>query len=188
MTKLALILILVPITLRHVHHHWCTRNVSRKIKKRGLTSVITWFLCYVVLLAGVIFRAYGFTCNDMNWYVWFGYALLWIAVVGRMTSIHQLGKAFDEFIDIKPEQKLIDTGIFAYIRHPLHYFLILEMGAMAWVIEDVWSWCVLGFAFVILILREKEEEKALVQAFGDSYRAYRKRAWALVDILPKKYK
>ena len=187
MTKLALALIAVPIILRHIHHHWCTRHASRKMKQRGMISVIIWFLCYIVLLAGVILLACRFTYDDINWYVWVGYVLLWIAVVGRMISIHQLGKAFDEFIDIKPGQKLIDTGIFAYIRHPLHYFLILEMGAMAWLTEDVWSWCVLGVAFVILILREKEEEKALIEAFGDSYRAYRKRAWALVDILPGKH-
>lgn len=184
MAKLALILIVVPMMLRHLHHHWCTRHVSRKIKKRGIISVITWFVCYVSLLAGMIFRVYRFAYHDMHGYFWMGYALLWIAVVGRMIGIHQLGKAFDEFIDIKPEQKLIDTGIFAYVRHPLHYALILEMGAMAWLIEEAWSWCVLGFAFVILVLREKEEEKALVQAFGDSYRAYRKRAWALIDMLP----
>jgi len=100
-----------------------------------------------------------------------------------MHSIHQLGKAFNEFIHIEPQQKLVDTGIYSIIRHPLHYFLMLEMIGMALVIQSLWGWSLVAFSAVVLVFREQQEEKALEDAFGDQYRQYRKRAVALVDIL-----
>lgn len=179
--NILLILIIVPLLIRHTHHFWCIRHASRQIKKEGIVSVIIWFISYILLSAGSIYSVFHVKITH---YDIIGITILWIAVFGRMISIHQLGKAFSEFIYIGTEHSLIDTGIYSLIRHPLHYFLMLEMVSFAWIVFGLWSWILVTFNFIILIFREIQEEKALIHAFGEKYHVYRKNTMALVDLLP----
>lgn len=183
-TAAYLLFIALPLILRHVYHFWCTRHASRRLQKRGITSVALWFVSYIILAAGV----FGKICRSksVRWSFWAGGVMLWGACIGRMISIRQLGRAFSEFIDIRPAQRLIDTGIYAHVRHPLHYFLLLEMVAMAVVIGSVWSWSLIALSTGVLFFRELDEEKALEQAFGKKYQDYRKHAVALVDIISRR--
>lgn len=180
MKELYFVLAFLPLVMRHAHHFWCTRHAHRRIMDRGMVSVVFWFIAYVGLMIGMFFELYN---NTQQWYFIAGCCVLWLAAAGRMHSIHQLGKAFNEFIHIEPQQKLVDTGIYSIVRHPLHYFLMLEMIGMALVIQNLWGWILVALSAVVLVFRELQEEKALENAFGEKYRQYRKRAVALVDIL-----
>ncbi|RMF85913.1 MAG: isoprenylcysteine carboxylmethyltransferase family protein [Nitrospinota bacterium] len=142
---------------------------------------MVWFFCYLSLMVAMLYRAFQLSPGLS---FWGGYLLLWCAAIGRMISIRQLGLAFSEFIRVEKDQPLVDTGIYAYVRHPLHYFLMLEMVAMAWLAGFLWGWGVVGVAMITLVFREVQEERALVRAYGDRYRRYRQRALALIDLLP----
>jgi protein-S-isoprenylcysteine O-methyltransferase Ste14 len=68
--------------------------------------------------------------------------------------------------------QLATGGPFALMRHPIYMGLnLLALGTAIWVP----TWLVWG-AFLMMVigsdLRGRAEEKLLVQAFGDSYRAY----------------
>lgn len=183
MDRWQLVLIGIPLVLRHIHHFICTRNTSRPVAGPGFISVIIWFFSYGILAAGMCYYLFN---SQIHYSFWIGYVLLWLATAGRMTGIHQLGKVYSECIHIEKDQPLIDTGIYAYLRHPLHYFLLLEMVSMALLTGVRWPWGVVTVNFITLLFRERQEEKALEQVYGDTYRSYRKRAVALVDLFPVK--
>ena len=183
MTRLPVVLIAIPLVIRHGHHFWCTRHASRHGHWRGLPSVVIWFVVYVLLASGSFYRTYG---NEAHWNFWAGLVILWIATAGRIISIRELGRGFSEFIAMAPQKRLIDTGIYAYVRHPLHYFLVLEMAALSLIVYQPWGWCLVGLAMLTLVQRELQEEQFLEATFGEAYRAYRRRAAALVDLFPGK--
>ncbi len=183
MVRWQLILVCIPLIIRHSHHYICTRHAPRPGIGPGFLSVAIWFLSYITLMAGM---GYYLFSGPFRLLFWPGYLLLWLATLGRMISIHQLGRVYSECIHIAEGQQLIDTGIYAYLRHPLHYFLLLEMISMALLTRALWGWGVVAVSFITLIVRERQEEKALEEKFGDAYRTYRKHAVALVDLFPAK--
>jgi protein-S-isoprenylcysteine O-methyltransferase Ste14 len=76
--------------------------------------------------------------------------------------------------------RLVTSGIYHYVRHPMALaVLILCHGLMLLRLSPA---SIIGFTVVILfykLLIQKDEEKSLIEQFGEEYRAYRKRVPAL---------
>ena len=151
----------------------------------GRESVVAWYLVYSTILAIALWRA------------WFepwataplaGFALLWGGILLRLRSLHEMGAYYDHFILIKDDHRLIDTGPYRWLRHPLHLGLHIEMAGLAWLAGSLLGWVVLGLALVVLLRRNLEEEQALERHFGIAYRDYRRRAWDVVDWLPGSFR
>jgi protein-S-isoprenylcysteine O-methyltransferase Ste14 len=102
-----------------------------------------------------------------------------IAVIGRV----QLGKNWVNLEDyqILSSQKLVDTGIYNYIRHPIYAGDILLLIGLELALN---SWLVLGiFALIPYIFRQvKAEESLLLNTFPD-YDAYQKNTKMFIPFL-----
>lgn len=92
-----------------------------------------------------------------------------VAIIGRL----QLGKNWANLEDYQviPEQTLVKTGIYRYIRHPIYIgdvllILGLEMALNSWLV-------IAGIALFLFVIRQAlAEESILLRAFPD-YQAYR---------------
>ena len=72
--------------------------------------------------------------------------------------------------------RLVDTGIYAVVRHPQYLGGILSIFVATLLFYPHWLFAVLGVpGSTILYLSAKEEEKNLIQRFGNDYRAYMQR-------------
>ena len=177
------VLIAVPLVVRHACHLWVTRRRARSEGRGGMVSVAVWLVCYVGLM-GVM--AWRLPVMGSHWDWWVAYGLLWSAVVLRVWGVVHLGLNYSERIAIRPNHQLVETGPYRVLRHPLHLGLMLEMASMAWLGGWMWSWIAVAVSLALLVHRERAEEAHLEATFGDAYRAYRRRAWALVDLLPRR--
>jgi protein-S-isoprenylcysteine O-methyltransferase Ste14 len=70
------------------------------------------------------------------------------------------------------EQRLVTTGVRAYIRHPVYLAHLCEM--LAWSIGTGLTVCygLTGFAIMTGAMMIKKEDSELQQRFGESWRAY----------------
>ena len=69
--------------------------------------------------------------------------------------------------------QLVDTGIYAVVRHPQYLGGILAIFVATPLLYPHWLFVVLGIpGAVILYWSTIEEEKQLVEQFGDGYRSY----------------
>ena len=115
----------------------------------------------------------------LGWIIWvFGMVLVMAPIIifprrGGVTK----GKSFVN------TTRLVDTGIYAVVRHPQYLGGILSIFVATSLFYQHWLFVVLGLPGAVLVyLGAKEEDKRLIEKFGDDYKRYMQRV-PRMDIL-----
>ena len=106
-----------------------------------------------------------------------GLLLTWLA------RIH-LGRLWSSAITRKERHRVVDTGPYAFVRHPIYTGIITAVVATA-AIEATLA-ALVGAAFICsgLWLKARAEERFLMVELGtDDYRSYRRRVPMLIPFL-----
>jgi protein-S-isoprenylcysteine O-methyltransferase Ste14 len=103
-----------------------------------------------------------------------GLLLLW-------RSHHALGKNFRPTLEVSPDQELVTTGPYKYVRHPLYVAFLLMLTSTG-LLSSNWFIGVVGVLLIasITVVRIPAEEMFLEQRFGEQYREYRRGTPALL--------
>ncbi len=113
-----------------------------------------------------------------------GIALMLAGVAFRWYAIHVLGRYFTPVVVIQPEHSVVENGPYRWIRHPsysgaLLTFLGYTLVLGNWVSMDlVVAAVAIGYAYRIAV-----EERALLDALGEPYRAYMKRTKRIIPFV-----
>ena len=98
----------------------------------------------------------------------------------------ELADNWTPFVEIKDKQKLIKTGIYKYIRHPMYLSLWIFVIFQGFLLSNIFieiigilTWANLYF------IRISNEEKMMIDTFGNEYKEYIENT---VRILPKMVK
>lgn len=99
----------------------------------------------------------------------------------RWTAIRTLGRFFTVDVAIHDAHRVVDTGLYAWVRHPSYTGLLLAFLGLAFTFG---SWAsvaaLMAAATAALAGRIRTEEAALAQALGEPYRAYCRRTKRLI--------
>lgn len=164
-------------------------NFSRKAmrgQKHMSWSLPAFFLLHAGIITGmtVEFFVKGGTVNVAVSLV--GLALFAAAMVLRLVAIRTLDKFWSLDVEIREGHKLVRHGVYGFMRHPVYAAIILEFVGMNLVANAYWTLlATLLLYFPLLGVRLVQEEKVLVEKFGDDYRRYRHEVRALVPIRSK---
>ena len=105
----------------------------------------------------------------LGWVIWaFGMVLVLAPIITfpRRGGVAK-GKAFVH------TTRLVDTGIYAVVRHPQYFGGILAIFLATPLLYQHWLFAVLGILGAILVyLGAKQEDKRLIEKFGDEYKHY----------------
>ena len=110
-------------------------------------------------------------------------ALAWLGVIVFAASLwlfyrthKDLGRNWSVSLDIRESHKLVTTGVYALVRHPMYSAFWLWAIAQALLLPN-WVAGVAGLVgFGTLFFgRVGEEERLMCDAFGDEYRSYMRR-------------
>jgi protein-S-isoprenylcysteine O-methyltransferase Ste14 len=83
-----------------------------------------------------------------------------------------LGRYWSGELETQPDHKLIDTGPYAVVRHPL-YSSYVALGLGLFAMSGSWTVGVSALAYFLAVAsRIPKEEAMLEQRLGESYRAY----------------
>jgi protein-S-isoprenylcysteine O-methyltransferase Ste14 len=164
---------------------------SRKTEKR-VYSWDAWVSRLLMVAGGVlIFRPNSFGLGGGElWRVGVagGYALAGVTIAGVAFAwwarIH-LGSLWSGSVTLKEGHRVIDTGPYSLVRHPIYTGLLLA--ASATVAAAATMQASIGFALVLVgvLLKARVEERLLSAELGpDAHGAYRQRVPMLVPFLP----
>ncbi|MBN2075865.1 MAG: isoprenylcysteine carboxylmethyltransferase family protein [Dehalococcoidales bacterium] len=146
-----------------------------KTKKDIFWVSVLSILCIVcfpanpLVLTGVLeVKPYTVT-NILAWIVWaFGMILVFAPIV----MFPRRGGSPKGLKFVKTT-RIVDTGIYAVIRHPQYTGGIYSIFLTTLLIYPHWLFVILGVAGTYLLyLSTRTEDKILIEKFGDEYREY----------------
>ena len=104
-----------------------------------------------------------------------GWACGVVSFAIRRSAIAALGKFWSLHVEIREKHEFVRGGPFRWMRHPTYFSMILELLAAALLLQAPATLAVVTMLFVpALVERVRLEEAALVEKFGDAYRAYQR--------------
>jgi protein-S-isoprenylcysteine O-methyltransferase Ste14 len=112
---------------------------------------------------------------------WLGLAAA-LAALAMFVATHQaLGRNWSVSLDVRKDHELITGGIYHYVRHPMYTAFWLWALAQALLLPN---W-VAGFSGLagfgtLYFLRIGQEERMMLDAFGEGYRSYMARTKRLI--------
>jgi protein-S-isoprenylcysteine O-methyltransferase Ste14 len=118
------------------------------------------------------------------WAIALGAIVLASALWVFRISHKELGRNWSITLQIREQHKLVSTGPYALIRHPMYTSFLLIAVGQALLLSN---WVVglaglLGFA-VLFCLRVNKEERMMLENFGQEYRAYMERTKRIIPYL-----
>ena len=150
----------------------------------GVSPKMILILCpfiFIILIFNYIYYPMFLTPIDYMIMVIFGIILIVIGFIIYFKSIRVINKAFRA-------SKLLTTGIYGHMRHPLYSSFILFFTPGIVCFFNSW----LGFIipviyYIIFRLMIKNEEDYCLEKFGESYVHYKKNVFAIIPKF-RKYK
>ena len=98
-----------------------------------------------------------------------------VALVVRLAAIRALGRFWSLHLEIRPDHALVTEGIYARLRHPAYAAIMLEVVAIPCVAN---AYGMLGVGLLVyiplLLVRWRNEERSMVEKFGDRYVQYQR--------------
>lgn len=168
---------------------WASRNVKQaqqaeSTASRGLHLMILGFI-FLVLFSSA-FR-FGF----MGRRLWpeglvISGAGLGMTAAGLLFTVWarvHLGKYWSGEVQIKEGHRLIKTGPYALVRHPIYTGFLLAILGSAVTLGEVRGLVIIGATLTAFWRKLRIEEAVLSREFGGEYAAYRGRTKALIPFV-----
>ena len=110
--------------------------------------------------------------------------ILILGLLLRITTRIQLQKYFNVNIVIRKDHKLINKGIYKYLRHPMYLANILIFLGIAGTFSSTLG-IIVTIIFIIptTIIRINREEKYLKNRFKNQYKKYQKTTYKMVPLI-----
>jgi protein-S-isoprenylcysteine O-methyltransferase len=162
-----------------------TRRSSAKTVSKDANSLrVLWIVIIVCIWLSIQAQRRWPNAVLPPWFVPIGIVFFIGGMILRWYSIIHLGRFFTVNVAIAADHQLVDTGPYRFVRHPSYTGVLLALIGFAMVLRNWASVLIIslpiGFAF---LYRINVEERALVQALGERYRAYMKRTKRLIPLV-----
>ena len=115
---------------------------------------------------------------------WLGAAVALAALIMFHLTHRALGRNWSVTLEVRESHKLVTEGVYRRVRHPMYTAFWLWAVAQALLLPN---WVaglsgLVGFG-TLYFLRVSHEERLMIEAFGDTYRAYMERTARLIPRL-----
>jgi protein-S-isoprenylcysteine O-methyltransferase Ste14 len=148
------------------------RKMSKKDILWGILMTILGIACFPVnplVLTGIIEVETYLPLEIIAWVVW---AVGMVLVVAPIVMFPRRG-GVPKGKSFVHTTRLVDTGIYAIVRHPQYTGGIYAIFLANFLANPHWLFGVLGaIGAAVVYLGCREEDKELVEKFGDDYRRY----------------
>lgn len=139
-------------------------------------------ICLGVLLA---LKVQSFAITSASVFLfWLGILLMYMGIALRLYAITVLGAFFTTTVAVAPEQTVIETGPYRFIRHPSYTGLLLSLLGLGLSLTNWLSLLVMmGCALIGFSYRIHVEEYALKAQLGQRYQEYMRRTKRLIPFV-----
>jgi protein-S-isoprenylcysteine O-methyltransferase Ste14 len=157
-----------------------SKNNSQDFDKGSIRWLNIIIYTSVALAVSSGFLGIGFIHVAISVIPWTGLCIIVIGLIIRWTAILTLRKYFTTNVVIQSGHRIINTGLYRFVRHPSYSGSIISFCGLGLVFSNWISFIVLVIPISIAFLKRIQiEEQALQSAFGEEYANYCKISWSL---------
>jgi protein-S-isoprenylcysteine O-methyltransferase Ste14 len=136
----------------------------------------------VILLSGLMFLA-AFIAAGLNirfgWFalpgaVSFAAAIVFLFAYVLYAEVMRENAYLSRTVEVQENQKVIDTGLYGIVRHPMYMSTLLLVLAMPLVLGSVISFAIM-LAYIPIISRRIRNEEQVLEEGLEGYREYKQR-------------
>ncbi len=99
------------------------------------------------------------------------------------TAAITLHKFYSSTLIIRKDHKLIQHGIYKYVRHPIYFGTTLVFLGLPLCVGSLFGLATMALVIPLFLRRIRMEEKLLIEEFGEEYERYRETSRKLIPFL-----
>lgn len=167
-------MLLVGIVMIFKNPELLKKRLSAKEKQKEQNAVVK--LSGLMFIAGFVVAGLGYR---FEWYslptgVSIGGAVVFLVAYILYAEVLRENTYLSRTVEVQENQKVIDTGLYSVVRHPMYSATVLLFLAMPIVLGSIYSFFIfLLYPFIIAVRIQKEEE--LLEKELKGYREYKQK-------------
>lgn len=155
--------------------------IKEEKQNRGSSFLIGVVFALMITIPEIL---YFFIVNKIHSMLFLGVMIGLIGVWIRFSSMKILGRFYSRNVGMQGGHRLIQNGLYKYVRHPGYLgsflvflgFAISSSSFIAILINII-------LFFLVYSYRIKIEERILITLFGEQYKQYQSKTWEIIPFL-----
>ena len=145
--------------------------------------LIQLFSLSIVFLAPFSDKRSIATLNFGDGIRYFGLVLIVLGFLLMQIAEKYLDKQFSVEVAIQEDHQLIQTGPYAYVRHPRYLGIVTFFLGISLVFQSLLAIILVAGLFLVLIWRVNAEEALMKKEFGEQWDAYCEKSWRMIPFV-----
>ena len=166
---------------------WAPETLSRRLrskeeraKQKGVVALSGLLFVASFILAGLDFR-FGWSSLP-HWALWTS-NIVFLLSYGMYAEVMRENEWLSRSIEVMEGQKVVSTGLYGIVRHPMYTATILMFLAMPLVMGSWWAFLVMVPYVIAIVTRIKDEETLLTKKL-EGYQEYKEKVrWKLIPYI-----
>ena len=156
------------------------RSKEERTKQKGVVAFSGLIFIASFILAGLDYR---FGWSEMpSWIIW-GSTTLFLLSYGIYAEVMRENEWLSRSIEVAEGQKVISSGLYGIVRHPMYTATIVMFLSMPIVMESWWAFLAMIPYVPIIVCRIKDEEILLTEEL-EGYSEYKQKVkWRLIPYI-----
>ena len=156
------------------------RSKEERIKQKGVVALSGLLFVASFILAGLDFR-FGWSSLP-HWALWTS-SIVFLLSYGMYAEVVRENEWLSRSIEVMEGQKVVSTGLYGIVRHPMYTATILMFMAMPLVMGSWWAFLVMLPYVIAIVTRVKDEEILLTKEL-EGYQEYKEKVrWKLIPYI-----
>ena len=156
------------------------RSKEERVKQKGVVALSGILFVASFILASLDFR-FGWSSLP-HWVVWTS-SIVFLLSYGMYAEVMRENEWLSRRIEVMEGQKVVSTGLYGIVRHPMYTATILMFLAMPLVMGSWWAFLVMVPYVIAIVTRIKDEETLLTKEL-EGYLEYKEKVrWKLIPYI-----
>ena len=185
--KLLMLLFIPMIIMGVALQIWAPETLSRRlrskeerVKQKGVVALSGILFVASFILAGLDFR-FGWS-EVPGWVTWTAGSIFLLSY-GMYAEVMRENEWLSRSIEVMEGQKVVSTGLYRIVRHPMYTATIAMFLAMPLVMGSWWAFLVMVPYVIAIVTRIKDEEILLTKEL-EGYQEYKEKVrWKLIPYI-----
>jgi len=156
----------------------------RNKESEGAQKIVI-LLSFLMFEGGFAACGYGYRTNGVSipWGVSVIFSMVFLVGYALYAEVMRENAYLSRTVEVQEGQKVVDTGLYAIVRHPMYFATVLMFCSMPVVLGSVWGTLIFLVYPFIIAGRIKNEEKVLLEGLAGYADYLKKVKWRLIPFI-----